>query len=93
MRQLLSSMRDVHTVIEERGNHTFVVRNAYSGDVKEVRVDPDKIALFEDASSIVEPPDACPFLRFETPGGFLLLRSMGTLHLTGRRERHGTRST
>lgn len=62
-----SNMGNVHTVIEERGNYTFVVYNAYSGDVKEVRVDPDKIALFEDASSIAELPDACPFLRFETP--------------------------
>jgi hypothetical protein len=64
-----SNMRNVHTVIEERGNHTFVVYNAYSGDVKEVRVDPDKIALFDDKSSIAELPDACPFLRFETPRG------------------------
>lgn len=60
-----SNMGNVHTVIEDRGNYTFVVRNAYSGDVKEVRVDPDKIALFEDASSIEDLPDACPFLRFE----------------------------
>ncbi|WP_243671018.1 hypothetical protein [Methanoculleus chikugoensis] len=89
-----SNMGNVHTVIEERGNYIFVVRNAYSGDVKEVRIDPDKIALFEDESSIAELPDACPpFLRFETPPGILLIRSMGTSHLTGRRERHGAPST
>ncbi|MDK2915469.1 MAG: hypothetical protein PWR25_26 [Euryarchaeota archaeon] len=62
-----SNMGTVHAVIEERGDHTFVVRNGYSGDVKEVRVDLDKIALFMDASSIAELPDACPFLRFEAP--------------------------
>ncbi len=59
-------MRDVHRFIEDRGNYTFVVHNHYTGDAEEVRVDPDKIALFEDRSSIEGLPDACPFLRFET---------------------------
>ncbi|WP_292366675.1 MULTISPECIES: YkgJ family cysteine cluster protein [unclassified Methanoculleus] len=71
-------MRNVHTVVEERGNYTFVVHNAYSGDVKEVRVDPDKIALFEDESSIAELPDACPFLRFDGKTG----KAWCTVHLT-----------
>jgi len=71
-------MRNVHTVVEERGNYTFVVHNAYSGDVKEVRVDPDKIALFEDESSIKELPDACPFLRFDGKTG----KAWCTVHLT-----------
>ncbi|HOI12909.1 MAG TPA: YkgJ family cysteine cluster protein [Methanoculleus sp.] len=73
-----SNMRNVHTVVEERGNYTFVVHNAYSGDVKEVRVDPDKIALFEDESSIKELPDACPFLRFDGKTG----KAWCTVHLT-----------
>ena len=71
-------MRTVHTVIEERGNHTFVVHNAYSGDVKEVRVDPDKIVLFEDRGSIEGLPDACPFLRFDGKTG----KAWCTVHLT-----------
>ncbi|WP_317296082.1 CxxCxxCC domain-containing protein [Methanoculleus nereidis] len=71
-------MRNVHTVVEERGNYTFVVHNAYSGDVKEVRVDPDKIALYEDRSSIEELPDACPFLRFDGKTG----KAWCTVHLT-----------
>ncbi len=73
-----SHMRDVHETIEERGNYTFVVHNAYSGDADEVRVDPDKIALFEDRSSIEELPDACPFLRFDRKTG----KAWCTVHLT-----------
>jgi len=71
-------MRDVHATIEECGNYTFIVHNAYTGDVKEVRVDPDKIALFEDASSIDGLPDACPFLRFDGKTG----KAWCTVHLT-----------
>jgi uncharacterized protein len=71
-------MRDVHRTIEERGNHTFVVQNHYTGDVKEVRVDPDKIALFEDRSSIDDLPNACPFLRFDKETG----KAWCTVHLT-----------
>lgn len=71
-------MRDVHRTIEERGNHTFVVHNHYTGDVDEVRVDPDKIALFEDRSSIEELPGACPFLRFDGETG----KAWCTVHLT-----------
>jgi len=73
-----SNMRDVHTTVEEHGNYTFVVHNTYSGDVKEVRVDPDKIALFEDESSIEELPDACAFLRFDGKTG----KAWCTVHLT-----------
>jgi Fe-S-cluster containining protein len=62
-------MKDVYRIIEGRGNYTFVVHNHYTGDVTEVRVDPDKIALFEDTSSIEGLPDACRFLRFDTETG------------------------
>jgi uncharacterized protein len=71
-------MRDVHATIEELGNYTFVVHNAYTGDVKEVQIDTDKIALFEDESSIEELPDACPFLRFDRGIG----KAWCTVHLT-----------
>jgi len=59
-------MRDVYRVIEERGDYAFVVHNHYTGEAEEVRVDPDKIALFDDGSSVEGLPDACPFLRFGT---------------------------
>jgi hypothetical protein len=62
-------MKDVYRDIEERGNYTFVVHNHYTGEVTEVRVDPDKVGLFEDKSSIEKLPDACPFLRFDTETG------------------------
>lgn len=71
-------MRDVHRVIEERGNYTSVVHNHYTGDAEEVRVDPDKIALFEDESSIEGLPNACPFLRFDAKTG----KALCTVHLT-----------
>nr|WP_292490285.1 YkgJ family cysteine cluster protein [Methanoculleus sp. 10] len=71
-------MRDVHRFIEERGDYTFVVHNHYTGDAEEVRVDPDKIALFEDRSSIGGLPNACPFLRFDGETG----KAWCTVHLT-----------
>ena len=70
-------MRLVHVITEVRGDHTFVVYNYYSGDVKEVRVDADKYALYEDRSSLEGLPDACPFLRFDTVG-----KAWCTIHLT-----------
>jgi hypothetical protein len=70
-------MQDVHRIIEKRGNYTFVIHNHYTGDVKEVQVDPDKIALFEDKSSLEGLPDACRFLRFDKKG-----KAWCTVHLT-----------
>ena len=70
-------MRLVHAITEDRGNYTFVVYNYYSGDVKEVRVDADKIALYENRSSLEGLPDACSFLRFDTEG-----KAWCTVHLT-----------
>lgn len=54
------------------------MHNAYTGEAKEVRVDPDKIALFEDESSIEGLPEACPFLRFDGKTG----KAWCTVHLT-----------
>jgi hypothetical protein len=71
-------MQLVHTIKEDRGNYTFVIYNYYSGDVKEVRVDADKIALYEDKSSLSDLPQACPFLRFDKDTG----KAWCTVHLT-----------
>ncbi|KAF1078398.1 YkgJ family cysteine cluster protein [Methanogenium sp. MK-MG] len=71
-------MQLVHTITEDRGNYTFIVYNYYSGDVKEVRVDADKTALFEDRSSLERLPEACPFLRFDTETG----KAWCTVHQT-----------
>ncbi|HDR74220.1 MAG TPA: YkgJ family cysteine cluster protein [Methanoculleus sp.] len=70
-------MQDVHRIIEECGNATFVVHNYYTGEKDTVRVDPDKIALFEDKSSLEGLPDACRFLRFDENG-----KAWCTVHLT-----------
>jgi hypothetical protein len=71
-------MRYVYADIEERGDHAFVVHNFYTGDATEVRVDPDKIALFEDRSSLEGRPDACFFLRFDAETG----KAWCTVHQT-----------
>ncbi|WFN34544.1 YkgJ family cysteine cluster protein [Methanogenium sp. S4BF] len=71
-------MQLVHAITEDRGNYTFVIYNYYSGDVKEVRVDADKIALYEDRSSLENLPQACPFLRFDRETG----KAWCTVHLT-----------
>jgi hypothetical protein len=70
-------MQDVHRVIEDCGDYTFVIHNHYTGDVDTVRVDPDKTALFEDKSSLEGQSDACRFLRFDTAG-----KGWCTVHLT-----------
>lgn len=61
-------MKLVHSIVEELGDHTFVLFNHYCFERREVRVDPDKIAIFEDRSSIEKMPEACPFLRFDPAG-------------------------
>jgi hypothetical protein len=71
-------MKLVHEIVEERGDHTFVLYNYYCFESKEVRVDPDKVALFEDKSSIEGLPEACPFLRFDAKDG----KAWCTVHLT-----------
>jgi hypothetical protein len=71
-------MQLVHSVTEDLGTYRFVVYNYYSGDVKEVRVDPDKIALFEDRSSLEALPEACLFLRFDPENG----KAWCTVHQT-----------
>ena len=72
-----SHMQLVHCITEVRGDYTFVVYNYYTGDVKEVQVDPDKYALYEDRSSLERLPEACPFLRFDDMG-----KAWCTVHLT-----------
>ncbi len=71
-------MKLVHDIIEERGDYTFVLYNYYCFESREVRVDPDKIALFEDKSSLEGLPEACPFLRFDAETG----KAWCTVHLT-----------
>ncbi len=71
-------MQLVHAITEDRGDYTYVIYNYYTGEVKEVRVDPDKIALYEDRSSLDNLPEACPFLRFDQENG----KAWCTVHLT-----------
>ncbi len=71
-------MGQVHTIMEIRGEFTFLVNNQYTGEKTEVIVDQDKHQLFSDKSIFLEQPEACPFLRYEREDG----KAYCTVHLT-----------
>jgi len=52
----------VYRIVEEKGNHEFLILNKYTGENYEVRIDPDKIHLFEHLRDGHTAPEACPFL-------------------------------
>jgi uncharacterized protein len=58
-----SHMGMLHRIVEEFGDYEFLLNNQYTGEKKRVRVDTDKIPLFNDRSIFSEWPEACPFLR------------------------------
>lgn len=68
----------VHSILEDRGNHTYVVHNRYTNEKDVVTVDPDKFTIFEDRSIFLTLPEACPFFRHQ-PGSEL---AYCTVHLT-----------
>jgi Fe-S-cluster containining protein len=53
----------VHSIRADSGGYRFIIRNQYTGEEKEVAIDPDKLGLFEDRSLLRDLPEACPFLR------------------------------
>jgi Fe-S-cluster containining protein len=55
-------MGTVYRIVEEKGNREFLIVNVYTGENYEVRIDPDKIHLFEHRVEAHITPDACPFL-------------------------------
>jgi len=73
-----SYMSLVHSVREQLSDYEFIIYNYYCGDVTTVRVDPDKIRLFEDQDILETLPEACPFLRFDQKDG----KAYCTVHLT-----------
>jgi hypothetical protein len=52
----------VYRIVEEKGNREFLIVNRYTGENYEVRIDPDKIHLFEHRMEGHTTPEACPFL-------------------------------
>ena len=68
----------VHTIHTDYGNYRFLIRNQYTGEMTEVSIDPDKIALFDDRSIFSERPEACPFFRYDAAAA----KGYCTVHLT-----------
>jgi hypothetical protein len=73
-----SNMSLVHSVTEQISDYEFIIYNHYSGDIKKVQIDPDKIQLFEEQDILETMPEACPFLRFNQNDG----KAYCTVHLT-----------
>jgi hypothetical protein len=64
-----SQMHQIHEIEEDCGNHTFHLRNTYTGERSLVTLDADKVHLFEDRSLYAEWPEACPFVRKDPSQG------------------------
>ncbi|HON82114.1 MAG TPA: YkgJ family cysteine cluster protein [Methanoregulaceae archaeon] len=73
-----SIMGQVLVVCEDPGTKKYVLSNQYTGEKTTVEIDPDKVDLYEDRSTIERFPEACPFLRFNREDG----RAYCTVHLT-----------
>jgi Fe-S-cluster containining protein len=58
-----SHMSQIHRIEVDYGDLTFQLCNNYTGERRMVRVDSDKIHLFQDRSIFESWPEACPFLR------------------------------
>jgi len=52
----------VYRIVEEKGYQEFLILNIYTGQNYEVRIDQDKIHLFEHRMEAHTTPEACPFL-------------------------------
>jgi Fe-S-cluster containining protein len=71
-------MGTVHEIKEQKSTYEFIVRNRYTGELSEVRVDEDKRDLFYDSRTAGVLPEACPFFRLDakSEAGYC------TVHLT-----------
>jgi Fe-S-cluster containining protein len=58
-----SHMSQIHAILEDCGDGSFVLYNRYTGEKTLVRVDPEKRSLYEDREIFNLWPEACPFLR------------------------------
>jgi hypothetical protein len=62
-----SHMGQIHRIGRQVSEYGYELRNVYGGECALVRIDPDKITLYEDRSIFAEWPEACPFLRKDLP--------------------------
>ncbi len=58
-------MGTVHEIKEQKSSYEFVIRNRYTGQLTEVRIDDDKKDLFRDDLTSRILPEACPFFRLD----------------------------
>ncbi|MDD1677801.1 MAG: YkgJ family cysteine cluster protein [Methanomicrobiales archaeon] len=71
-------MSQIHRIEHQVSEHTFELYNVYNGERTIVRIDPDKISLYEDRSIFEQLPEACPFLRRDPNQKEIIC----TIHLT-----------
>lgn len=58
-----SHMGQIFTTVGESGDHEYLMRNRYTGEVHTVKLDPESECLFERGSVMDIMPEACFFLR------------------------------
>lgn len=68
----------VYSVIEDRGDYQYLVRNGYTGETTRVTVDPAFRGLYDDMKIYGSYPHACPFFRRQEETGL----SCCTIHAT-----------
>jgi len=54
----------VHVIAKQIKENEFLLQNEYTGEIKQVVIDPDKQELFLDKGIFETYPDSCPFFRF-----------------------------
>ena len=60
-----TEMGYVHVISAECGNHEYLIRNEYTGELTRSRVAAGMLHRFEDRSVFDRWPHACPFFRYD----------------------------
>jgi Fe-S-cluster containining protein len=73
-----SHMGLIHQVKEKKSADVYSIRNQYTGELTTVHVETDKAHLFNDRTTFLEFPEACPFFRRDPGTGM----THCTVHMT-----------
>ena len=68
----------VHEIKVQKSAREFVIRNKYTGELTDVRIDDDKFDLFSNTETGRILPEACPFFRLDPKSQ----AGLCTVHLT-----------
>ena len=68
----------VHEIKVQKSAREFVIRNKYTGELTDVRIDDDKFDLFSSNETSRVLPEACPFFRLDPRSQ----AGLCTVHLT-----------